>query len=100
MPSSLSVRLLSITSIYRQSITYALHFCCCSLPAMAEFTLSWQTDAVCVGVSWPGAGEKAIDWSPFANPVNVYVTLCPLCGGTGVQKCMNCLGSGKIVPML
>ena len=66
----------------------------------------------CAGAAWPCslqlslmrlmayAGDSAIDWSPFPNPASKYVTLCPLCGGTGLQRCMNCLGTGKIVPML
>ena len=51
----------------------------------------WLSSELC-------AGDQAIEWSPFPASTTQYHTLCPLCGGTGLQSCMNCLGSGKIVP--
>ena len=44
-------------------------------------------------------GQHMIDWSPFEDPSGPMHTLCPLCGGYGEQKCLNCLGEGTVAPL-
>ena len=39
-----------------------------------------------------------IGWSPFEDAAADMPVLCPLCGGYGEQKCMNCLGEGLVPP--
>ena len=40
-----------------------------------------------------------IAWSPFEDATADMPVLCPLCGGYGQQKCMNCLGEGVVPPV-
>ncbi|WIA11441.1 hypothetical protein OEZ85_011558 [Tetradesmus obliquus] len=48
------------------------------------------------------AGEKAIRYHPFkALPVNssrMPLTACAMCGASGEQTCLNCLGEGTVSP--
>ncbi len=45
------------------------------------------------------AGQHLIDWSPFEDPSSPMDVLCPLCGGYGEQKCLNCIGAGTVAPL-
>ena len=40
-----------------------------------------------------------IGWSPFEHATADMPVLCPLCGGYGEQKCLNCLGEGAVPPL-
>jgi hypothetical protein len=39
-------------------------------------------------------GKRAIEWQPIESPTVDRLCLCPTCQGTGLQKCVNCLGFG------
>ena len=41
-------------------------------------------------------GKRAIEWQPLEAPTVDRLCLCPTCQGTGMQKCLNCLGDGLI----
>lgn len=47
-------------------------------------------------------GEKVIRYHPFkAMPINnMPMTACAMCGATGEQTCLNCLGDGYVSPGL
>ncbi|CAL5224446.1 g7133 [Coccomyxa viridis] len=44
-------------------------------------------------------GDNLIDWSPFEDPAGRTPVLCPMCGGYGEQKCLNCNGEGTVIPL-
>lgn len=48
------------------------------------------------------SGEKVIRYHPFkAMPINnMPMTACAMCGATGEQTCLNCLGDGYVSPGL
>ncbi|CAN4119652.1 unnamed protein product [Withania somnifera] len=41
-------------------------------------------------------GNGTIRWSPLHDPVFVNPCLCPTCDGHKVQRCLNCLGDGRV----
>jgi len=43
-------------------------------------------------------GDCAVMLSPAYNPQVDRLAVCPVCAGTGEQKCFNCLGSGSVQP--
>ena len=41
-------------------------------------------------------GGAVLDWVPASGNSKSRPALCPVCQGRGKQKCLNCLGEGKI----
>ncbi|KAJ8551177.1 hypothetical protein K7X08_000547 [Anisodus acutangulus] len=41
-------------------------------------------------------GNGTIRWSPLYDPVFVNPCVCPTCDGHRVQRCLNCLGDGRV----
>lgn len=41
-------------------------------------------------------GRRGLDWQPMKEATERRVCLCPTCEGTGMQKCINCLGVGLV----
>ncbi|KAK4734527.1 hypothetical protein AABB24_026223 [Solanum stoloniferum] len=37
-----------------------------------------------------------IKWSPLYDPVFVNPCVCPTCEGNKIQRCLNCLGDGRV----
>ncbi|XP_009600896.1 uncharacterized protein [Nicotiana tomentosiformis] len=42
-------------------------------------------------------GNGTIRWSPLYDPVFINPCVCPTCDGQKVQRCLNCLGDGRVV---
>ncbi|KAK9815802.1 hypothetical protein WJX72_009750 [[Myrmecia] bisecta] len=43
-------------------------------------------------------GKLVLDYQPFESPQTKRWCVCPACSAKGLQKCLNCLGSGRVVP--
>eukprot|EP01025_Chloroclados_australasicus_P030258 TRINITY_DN3035_c0_g2_i1.p2 TRINITY_DN3035_c0_g2~~TRINITY_DN3035_c0_g2_i1.p2 ORF type:complete len:147 (-),score=4.88 TRINITY_DN3035_c0_g2_i1:420-860(-) len=45
-------------------------------------------------------GRKEVIYHPMRRQDMHVIVVCPLCGGEGEQKCLNCLGDGLILPQV
>jgi hypothetical protein len=72
--------------------------CCCpSLPASLTLPLA-EPSALLPN---PFQGECAVKYHPFqtlALNARTPYCVCAMCGGTGDQTCLNCLGEGVTYP--
>uniref|UniRef100_A0A3Q7FEV1 Uncharacterized protein n=1 Tax=Solanum lycopersicum TaxID=4081 RepID=A0A3Q7FEV1_SOLLC len=37
-----------------------------------------------------------IKWSPLYDPLFINPCVCPTCEGNKIQRCLNCLGDGRV----